>query len=90
MSATAVRDAYVDGLIDRHGRDVYERLARARVAYTPDWAGSAPTSHSRCTRLGVGHLRLIDFDIVEDVQPEPPELPPAAHRHAEDRSDSRS
>ncbi len=64
MSATAVRDAYVDGLIDRHGRDVYERLARARVAIA-GLGGLGSHIAFALTRLGVGHLRLIDFDIVE-------------------------
>lgn len=62
--ATTMRDDYVAGLMDRHGRQACERLAESRVAIA-GLGGLGSHIAFALTRLGVGHLRLIDFDVVE-------------------------
>ena len=51
-------------LIDRHGIDVQNRLDAARVAIA-GLGGLGSTIAVALTRIGVGHLHLVDFDRVD-------------------------
>lgn len=64
MTRNHLREEFVAGLVDRHGQAVYERLAAARVAIA-GLGGLGSNIAFMLTRVGVGYLRLVDFDIVE-------------------------
>ncbi len=53
-----------NALIDRHGAEVQHRLDAARVAIA-GLGGLGSTIAVALTRIGVGHLHLVDFDRVD-------------------------
>ena len=63
-TALASRQEILDALYERHTPEVQAKLSDARVAIA-GLGGLGSTIATALTRIGVGHLHLIDFDRVD-------------------------
>ena len=64
MADTVTREQLQEALRERHTPEVQERLDHARIAVA-GLGGLGSHVASALARIGVGHLHLIDYDVVD-------------------------
>ena len=64
MDDTVTREQLQKALRERHTQEVQEKLDKARVAVA-GLGGLGSHVATALARIGVGHLHLVDFDVVD-------------------------
>ena len=64
MDDTVTREQLQKALRERHTQEVQEKLDKARVAVA-GLGGLGSHVAAALARIGVGHLHLVDFDVVD-------------------------